>query len=474
MTVCGFKRWVSGILVMASSRQQQQVEEKKARELLSVNSEELRKHNSADDLWISMNGKVYDVTPWLALHPGGDLPLLSLAGQDVTDVFLAFHPPSASTFLPRFLVGTLTDYRVSPLASDYRQTHTNLKKAGLFRTELSIYLWIFVAIAVMLTLCVSGVMWSSRFPVHLLCAFLLGCVWSQCGWIGHDTGHSPLLGKPFLDRCIGFLVGNCISGISISWWKRNHNAHHISCNSLEYDPDLQYIPIFAVSSKLFSSLHSYFYERTMGFDPVARLFISYQHWTFYPVMAVARINLFAQTIILLLSNKRIHNRGMEVAGVLCFWAWFIALLAHLPNNLERVAFVLVSFAVTGVQHVQFCLNHFSSPVYAERPSSTAFVQAQVRGTLNLSTPRWLDWFHGGLQFQVEHHLFPRLPRHNLRKISSVVKPLCDKHGLPYMSVSFWEANAMILGTLRTAALQARDWSKPVPKSLLWEAVNAQG
>lgn len=458
---------------MASLKQQAQGEEQKA-QLRSVKAEELQKHNSADDLWISINGKVYDVTPWLSLHPGGDIPLLSLAGQDVTDTFLAFHPPSASAFLPRFLVGTLADYHVSPLTSDYRKTLTDLKKAGLFRKDLSIYFWIFVAIVVMLGASVSGVLLSSRISVHLVSAFLLGCVWSQCGWIGHDAGHSPLLGKPFFDRCIALLVGNCISGISISWWKRNHNAHHIACNSLEYDPDLQYIPLFAVSSKLFSSLHSYFYERKMSFDPIARLLVSYQHWTFYPVMAVARINLFAQTFILLLSNKKIHNRGLEIASILCFWAWFIVLLAHLPNNLERAAFVLVSFSVTGIQHVQFCLNHFSSPVYNERPLSAAFVHAQVRGTLNLSTPSWMDWFHGGLQFQVEHHLFPRLPRHNLRKISGVVKSLCNKHGLPYTSVSFWEANTMIINTLRTAALQARDWSKPVPKNLLWEAVNAQG
>ncbi|MCO5559765.1 hypothetical protein L7F22_013368 [Adiantum nelumboides] len=440
----------------------------------AVSTTEVQKHFSADDLWISINGKVYDVTPWLPLHPGGEIPLLSLAGQDVTDTFLAFHPPSAAALLPRFLVGTLTDYQVSPLASDYRQTLTDLRKAGLFRKNLSIYFLLLVIITAMLCTSVAGVLLSSKFSVHLVSALLLGCVWSQCGWIGHDAGHSPLLGKPSLDRCISLLVGNCISGISISWWTRNHNAHHISCNNLEYDPDLQYMPIFAVSSKLFSSLHSYFYERKMTFDPVARLLVSYQHLTFYPVMAVARINLFAQTFILLLSNKKIRNRELELALILCFWAWFTALLSCLPNNLERVAFVLASFAVTGIQHVQFCLNHFSSPVNNERPGSMAFAQAQANGTLNLSTSSWMDWFHGGLQFQVEHHLFPRLPRHNLRKISGVVKSLCDKHGLPYISVSFWEANAMIIHTLRTAALQARDWSKPVPKNLLWEALNAQG
>ncbi|KAH7298974.1 hypothetical protein KP509_25G067500 [Ceratopteris richardii] len=452
----------------------QDEKERKSKELRVVSTVELQKHASADDLWISINGKVYDVTRWLPSHPGGEIPLLSLAGQDVTDTFLAFHPPSAAALLPRYLIGTLMDYQVSSLSSDYRSTLADLKKAGIFRKDLSIYLLLFALISLGICGSVAGVLLSDKWWVHIVSGLLLGCVWTQCGWIGHDAGHSPLIGKPFIDSCIGLLVGNCISGISISWWKRNHNAHHISCNSLEYDPDLQYIPLFAVSSKLFSSLHSYFYERKMTFDRIARILVSYQHWTFYPVMAVARINLFAQTFILLLSNKKIQNRGMEITCILFFWAWFIALLSFLPNNLERLTFILASFAVTGIQHVQFCLNHFSSPVYNERPAGTAFVQAQVNGTLNLSTPSWMDWFHGGLQFQVEHHLFPRLPRHNLRKISGLVKSLCAKHGLPYTSVSFWEANVMIIHTLRSAALQARDWSKPAPKNLLWEAVNAQG
>lgn len=61
---------------------------------------------------------------------------------------------------------------------------------------------------------------------------------------------------------------------------------------------------------------------------------------------------------------------------------------------------------------------------------------QVNGTMNWSCPAWLDWFHGGLQFQIEHHLFPALPRHNLRKASLLVQPLCQEFNLHYHSPSF--------------------------------------
>ncbi|XWS70245.1 hypothetical protein CRYUN_Cryun03dG0032100 [Craigia yunnanensis] len=77
-------------------------------------------------------------------------------------------------------------------------------------------------------------------------------------------------------------------------------------------------------------------------------------------------------------------------------------------------------------------------------------------------------------FQIEHHLFPRLPRCHHRKISLFVKELCKKHNLQYHSASFWKANAMTIGTLRSAALQARDLSNPVPKNLVWAAVYTHG
>ena len=74
--------------------------------------------------------------------------------------------------------------------------------------------------------------------------------------------------------------------------KWTYNAHHITCNSLDYDPDLHHIPVFAVSSSLFDSIKSIFYGRILKFDYIARFFVSYQNWTYYPVMCVARINLF--------------------------------------------------------------------------------------------------------------------------------------------------------------------------------------
>lgn len=434
---------------------------------------ELSKHCTPEDLWISIQGKVYDVTHWLAKHPGGDLPLLALAGQDVTDAFLAFHPGSAWSFLPQFLVGKLADYEVSPLAAEHRKLLAQLKSSPLFRNPVHVYRRYAAVMLIAFVLAILGVVYSTSVLVHLCSAVLLGLVWHQSGFMGHDIGHCGMVGHPVVDLGVGLLVGNILTGISMAWWTRNHNAHHLSCNSIEYDPDLQYMPIFTLTPKLFNSLHSYFYDREMTFDAATRLLVRYQHWAFYPVMAVARINLHAQTFLLLLSKRRIPHRLLELACVGVFWLWFLSLVSLLPSFAERIAFVFVSYATTGFQHVQFCVNHFSSPIYQGRPESKSWFESQVTGTLNLDTPPWMDWFYGGLQFQIEHHLFPRLPRHNLREIHGIIKPLCEKYGLPYKTVTWWEANKMVIRTLRAAAMEAKDLQNVRPV-LLWEALNAKG
>jgi len=440
-----------------------------------ITVEELKKHDKAGDLWISIQGKVYNVSDWLKDHPGGDVPLLHLAGQDVTDAFIAYHPGSAWKYLDNFFTGYyLKDFEISEVSKDYRKLYFEFAKMGLFEKKGHGLMYSLISIALMLFVVVYGVLRSESVLVHLGCGMLLGMLWIQSAYVGHDSGHYQVMCSPGYNKIAQVLAGNCLTGISIAWWKWTHNAHHLACNSLDYDPDLQHIPVFAVSSKLFHSLTSIFYGRKLEFDSVARFLIGYQHFTYYPIMIVARVNLFVQTFLLLISNRKIPDRALNIVGTLVFWTWFPLLVSCLPNWPERVMFVMSSFAVCALQHIQFTLNHFSANVYVGAPKGDDWFEKQAGGTIDISCSTWMDWFFGGLQFQLEHHLFPRLPRCQLRNVSPVVQELCKKHNLPYRSLTFWEANVSTIRTLRTAALEARDLTNPVPKNLLWEAVNTHG
>nr|AFK47389.1 unknown [Lotus japonicus] len=205
----------------------------------------------------------------------------------------------------------------------------------------------------------------------------------------HDSGHHVFMMNRGFNKFAQLLSGNCLTRISIAWWKWTHNAHHIACNSLDHDPDLQHMPVFAVSARFFNTITSHFYGRPLKFDSLARFLISYQHWTFYPVMCVARVNLYIQTFLLLFSpTRRVPDRALNILGILVFWTWFPLLVSCLPNWPERFMFVLASFAVCSIQHIQFCLNHFAANVYVGAPSGNDWFEKQTGGTLDISCSSW--------------------------------------------------------------------------------------
>ncbi|XP_049403450.1 delta(8)-fatty-acid desaturase-like [Solanum stenotomum] len=432
-----------------------------------ITSEELKKHDKQDDLWISIQGKCYNVTDWVKDHPGGDIPIRSLAGQEATDAFIAFHPGTAWKYLDKFFTGYhLKDYEITEVSKDYRKLCSEFSKAGMFEKKGHGVIYSFCFVTLLMSLSICGVLLSKNFLIHMLSAALLGLAWMQISYLGHDSGHYVMMTNRGFNKLAQILTGNCLTGISIAWWKWTHNAHHVACNSLDHDPDLQHLPVFAVSTKFFKSLNSSFYGRELTFDSVAKFFVSYQHFTYYPIMCVARVNLFVQTFLLLFSTRKVPDRALNILGILVFWTWFPLLVSTLPNWTERFLFVLLSFCVTSLQHIQFTLNHFAADVYVGQPEGNDWFEKQTSGTIDIACVSWMDWFYGGLQFQLEHHLFPRLPRCHLRKVSPIVQDLCKKHKLPYRSLSFYEANVWTLRTLRTAAMQAR--------GLLWEAVNTHG
>lgn len=119
--------------------------------------------------------------------------------------------------------------------------------------------------------------------------------------------------------------------LPLSTLQRSHNVHHIVCNSVNYDPDVQHVPVFAVSSSFFKSHYSFYHFRQMTFDALAQVLVSYQHLTFYPIMAVARINLYIQSLLLLFSSRPLDKRPLEAVTLLAFVSWYTLLLTRLPR-----------------------------------------------------------------------------------------------------------------------------------------------
>jgi delta8-fatty-acid desaturase len=231
------------------------------------------------------------------------------------------------------------------------------------------------------------------------------------------------------------------------------------CNSIENDPDIQHLPLFAVDKGLLGPYFSSYHQHNVAMDALARWLVSYQHWLYYPAMFCARVNLYVQSYKLLLSSEYCQHRTMELITLLGFASWQSALLLYcLPSWPERLCYFTLSHGLAGILHVQITVSHFAEDCYhgqAYNNEHDEWFRMQLRGTMNVDCPPWFDWFHGGLQFQIEHHLFPRAPRHNLRECRVFVKALCQKHSITYNELTFFRGNIRVLRKMRATALITR-------------------
>jgi len=339
------------------------------------------------------------------------------------------------------------------------------ERMGFFESDYGFYHRKAAVLVALFAAAVTCVLGSDRLSVHALGGVLMALFWQQIAFVGHDVGHNAITHDRHKDWWIGIVVGNLLAGVSMGWWKKNHNTHHVVCNSCEHDPDIQHLPFFAVNPRLFlKPLFSTYYNRIVPVDHLTHLILRHQHLLYYPVMFFARINLYIQSWLHALGVGSAHaqwnrrERQWSALFLAGFALWLSALLAALPSWTSRLVFLALSHGLAGILHVQITLSHFSMPTYCGMPYNSEdddFLQTQLNGSLDIDCPEWFDWFHGGLQFQVEHHLWPRISRHNLRKVRPELRAFCARHGLRYNEVGFYEANAMVYRKLQETARSAK-------------------
>lgn len=454
----------------------------RARVRKGITMAEVAKHDKRDDCWVCIDGKAYDVTSYVDRHPGGWLPIVNMAGKDCSDAFANYHPANVyKILLPSYYIGDIVDYKLSSFVKEHRAIRQELLKRGLFETKYSYYAKYFAWYATVFGSALYLTLGCSSYGAHMMGAVMLGLFWQQFAFFGHDIGHNAITHDRPRDLFWGIALCNTLGGISLGWWKRSHNVHHIVCNSIEADPDIQHLPAFAVHEGIFGKFYSTYHSKWFTTGWLERFLVSYQHWLFYPLMFIyARWNLYLQSYLLLLSSEKTPLKGLELVSLAGFAVWMTAMISTLPTGNERLAYILIAHAVSGLLHVQICLSHFALTAYNGRAYNNdddEWFRLQLMTTQNIDCPEWMDWFHGGLQFQIEHHLWPRLPRHNLREARRLTKKLCKKHGVHYQEPGFIEANIDLVKHMYGMAQKAKELKlgdAGFYHSPMWDGVNAQG
>lgn len=450
------------------------------------------------DLLVIYENKIYRLNSWIKHHPGGDMVVLHMVGKDATDEMNAYHsnatllkklplfyfgdidPKEFSSLIPPIQLNShkndlnnnrcitpnmllsSTDYPSSKENSPeqtriihaYRHLHYKLRFLGLFNCNYfdyarecvryfllgSLFLYFFV---------------TATSPIHYyISAIFLGAFWHQLTFTAHDAGHLGITHVPSIDSGIGIFIANVLGGISIGWWKYHHNIHHIVTNAPEHDPDIQHLPFFAITPKFFRSIYSTYHKKILSYTWLASCIVQFQHLTYYLIMCFARFNLQVQSYIYLFKHRNARYHSVEIIGILIYWIWFILLLSYIPTYTQALIYLLLSYMVTMPLHVQITLSHFGMSTDDYGPNES-FPSKMLRTTMDIACPTWLDFFHGGLQYQAVHHLFPRMPRHQLREASYFVQQFADDVGLKYHIYGFVNGNAKVLNVLKDVAMQIK-------------------
>lgn len=240
----------------------------------------------------------------------------------------------------------------------------------------------------------------------------------------------------------------------MGWWKYTHNVHHVRTNDLHYDPDVQHLPFMALDTMFLGSIYSKFHQRVMEYNWFAKMCISVQPLHFLITILMSRIFVLTQSLIFVFYDQPLGKNGknsswmnnkLEQITLVLHHIWVIALVSCFTYH-PFICF-FIAYAIAGILHLQIVINHFPLPL-TDNITNDDFILHQALTSMAISSNRWTHWFYGGLQFQVEHHLFPRMPRHNLRKVKPLVQQLFADNDIQYLETSFWGAIFSIQGIMQ--------------------------
>jgi fatty acid desaturase len=325
---------------------------------------------------------------------------------------------------------------------EYTQLSRQIKQAGLLDRRRG---WYVARIGLNLALLAAG--WVA-FAVlgdswwQLVTAAYLAVVFTQLAFVGHDAGHRQISRSRRANDLVGLVHANLLVGVSFGWWVGKHNDHHTNPNHEDLDPDIG-IAALAFTADQARSKHG-----------LVRLIARYQAWLFFPLLLLEAAHLHLASIKAILKGS---GRANTLQGLLLLAhvaAYLTALLLVL-TPLQAVAFIVVHQGLFGLYlGCAFAPNHKGMPTLTEA-DQLDFLRRQVLTSRNVAGSRLVDLVLGGLNYQIEHHLFPNMPRPNLRRAQPLIRAFCQHHGLPYTEASLFGSYAQAIRHLHTVGTPLR-------------------
>lgn len=321
--------------------------------------------------------------------------------------------------------------------------------AGLIRRRPGHYLSISIVLTTLLAGTVAGMILLGDSWFQLLMAATLGLLLTQFAFLAHEAAHRQILSSGKTNDTLGRFLANIVVGISYQWWMNKHNKHHATPNTIGKDPDIEWDTI---------SFQPGDAKRQRG---LLKWITQRQGYLFFPLLTLEGLNLHLQSIKYLFTGQRVKNRRRELISIGLRIALYLGAVFFLLPVGMAFAFLGVQLAVFGIyMGASFAPNHKGMPMVPADARIDFFSRQVLTGRNVMARSSFgnkvLSHVYGGLNYQVEHHLFPSMPRANLAGVSKIVRSYCAEHQVPYTVASVRESYAQVISYLNKVGLSARD------------------
>lgn len=318
-----------------------------------------------------------------------------------------------------------------PLDSGYSELLREVRGQGLLHRRPRYYLVLATTNLSGIGLIVMGLLLLRDSWWAILLAPAFAFVSTQIAFFAHDAAHHQIAQGGRATALLALVHGNLLNGMSYGWWRAKHNAHHAHPNDLETDPDV------AVGAFVFDT------DQASERNGMASWLTRHQASLFFPILTLEALNLRISSVRAVV-RPGLRYRKTEALLMLGHALLYVALLVTTLTWLQALVFLVVHQALFGVYlGCSFAPAHKGMPPLTSEQAADPLLR-QVLTSRNVRGGPVVDYALGGLNLQIEHHLFPGMPRPNLRRAQPIVEHHCLSRGIAYTEANLVESYALAL------------------------------
>jgi fatty acid desaturase len=326
--------------------------------------------------------------------------------------------------------------------TEYAALLHTVRDAGLLRRRTGFYVAMFAVLIVALGAAFAGIVLLDHSWLVLLVAGGLGLIFTQFAFLAHEASHRQVFESGKANDFAGRMIGNLLVGISYSWWMTKHSRHHANPNIIGKDPDIDrdYVSFIEADAAKAKGFYAWFTRR--------------QGYLFFPILMGEGLNLHIRGLSTVFGKGKVEKRWLEAPMLVARIGAYLAVMFLLLPPGMAAAFIGVQLAVFGVyMGASFAPNHKGMPILPH-DSKVDFLRRQVLTSRNIRSGWFMNFYMGGLNHQVEHHLFPNMPRPHLKRAQVIAKEYCKAHNIDYTETTIWQSYAIVIRYLNQVGLSA--------------------